>query len=111
MCLEKKKSLQLDLVVEQADFFAGPEGRHADVRAAVAAEGVAERAISARADFTLDGEVDLGQVVHAQLERLQLRVGVGALSGVFGSELFGQAAGAVLAGAAALADLGNAFRG
>lgn len=108
--LSTARKSQLDVIVQKADLLAGLEGWHADVRTPVAPEGIAEGAVAARADLALHGEVDLGEVVHAQLERLQLLVGVDALGGVLGRDLLGQAARAVLAGAAALADLGDTLR-
>lgn len=74
----------MNVVVEQPHLLAGLEGRKANVWAAIAAEGIAQRAVAARAYFALDGKVYLGQVVGSQLETGQCLVGFGALIGIFG---------------------------
>ncbi|TKW55408.1 hypothetical protein CTA1_2586 [Colletotrichum tanaceti] len=103
--------LQLDVVVEDAHLLAGLKRRQADVGAAVAAEGVAESAVAARADLALDGEVNLGEVVGAKLDSLEGLVGGGTGSGVLSGYALGEAAGTVLAGATAPSGLGGAFGG
>lgn len=104
-----RRPLQLHVIVEQADLLAGLERRQANVRAAVAAERVAERAVAARADLALDSKVHLGEVVGGELEAGERLVRLGALGGVLGLEALCQAAGAVLAGTTTLAGLGLAF--
>jgi hypothetical protein len=107
----------LDIVVEQPDLLARLEGGQADVGAAIASESITERAVSAGAHLALDGEVDLGQVVGGKLntlrflDGLELLVGFLALSGVFGSNAFSQAARAVLAGTPTLSRLRLALLG
>ena len=61
----------------------------------------------------MHGEVDLGEVVDAELDYLlaELLVGFGLTVRLFGGQTLGQAATAVLASAAALASLGEAFGG
>lgn len=106
----------MDIVVEDAHLLAGLEGGQADVRAAVAAEGVAEGAVAAGADLALDGEVDLGEVICVELDGrggggCEGCVGGGAGGGVFSGDALCEAAGAIFAGAAAFSGLGGAFGG
>lgn len=58
---------QLNVIVQQTNFFTRLERWKANVWAAVTPESIAESAIAARPDFALDGEVNLGEVVCAQL--------------------------------------------
>ena len=104
--------LQLDIIVQQPDFLTWLERRQANVRAPIASESVAQRAVSAAAHFALHCEIDfVEEVVGTKLHRVERFVGIGALRGIFGFELLFHAAGAVFAGAAALAGLGAAFEG
>lgn len=57
----------------------------------------------------MNSEVHLGQVVGIKLQCLELDVCLIALGVVFGGDLLSEAAGAVFAGAAALADARDAF--
>ncbi len=59
----------------------------------------------------MHGEIDLGQLVGAQLQRVQGAVGRVALRRVFRFDLLLQPARAVFAGPAALAGFGAAFGG
>ena len=93
-------SSQLHIIIHQPDLLAGLESRQTNIRAPIAPESIAESAVAAGPDFTLDGEVDFGEVLGLQFG--QVRVCVGALGSVFGVEPLRQAAAAVLAGAAAL---------
>jgi hypothetical protein len=102
---------QLNVIVNQPHLLARLKGREANVRAAVAAERIAQRAVTAGTYFSLNGKVDFGQVVGIQLETFQCLVGFGSLGGVFGGEALCETAAAVLAGAAALPGLWLAFGG
>jgi hypothetical protein len=93
-------SSKLHIIIHQPHLLARLERRQPDIRAPVAPERISQRAVAARADLALHGEVDFGQVFGLQLG--QVGVCVGALGGVFGVEPLRQAAAAVLAGAAAL---------
>ena len=57
----------------------------------------------------MNSEVHLGQVVRVELQCLELGVCLVALGVVFSGDLLCEAAGAVFAGAAALADARDAF--
>lgn len=86
---EKERALlQLDIVIEDPHLLAGLEGRETDVGAPVAAEGVAEGAVAAGAYFSLDGEVDFGEVVRAELDGGG-RGGEGFVGGGAGGVVFG----------------------
>ena len=105
-------SLQLHIVIQQPNLLTRLERRQSNIRTPIAPKRIAERAVPAAADLALDGKVDLvEQIVGTEFHRVELCVGVGALRGVFGFELLFHAAGAVFAGAAALAGLGTAFGG
>lgn len=102
-------SLQLDIVVEQTHLLTWLEGRQADVGTAIASEGVTQCAVSAAANLSLDGEVDLGEIVSSQLHCVEGVVSSGPFCSVFGFELLLHAASAVFARAASLSGLGSAL--
>ena len=102
---------QLNVIVNQPHLLARLKGREANVRAAIATERIAQRAVATGAYFSLNGKVDFGEVVGIQLETFQCLVGFGSLAGVFGCEAVCETAGAVLAGSAAFAGLWLAFGG
>lgn len=104
-------SSDLGNVIQEAHLLARLEGRKAAVRAAIAAEGIAQRAAIARSRLALDGKVDFVEVVGLQLECLELAVGVGAVGEVFASDSGGKATRAVLAGSRSFTGLGAAFLG
>lgn len=76
----------MDIIIEDPHLLAGLEGREANVRAPVAPEGVAEGAVAAGADFSLDRKVDFGEVVRSELYGRESFVGGGAGGVVFGCE-------------------------
>lgn len=102
--------LQLNVVVQQPDFFTGLEGWQSNVWASVASEGVAECAVAAAPDLSLDSEVHLGKVIGVELQTAQGLVGARPLGSVFGLDLLLQSAGAVLASASPFSSLGAALR-
>lgn len=85
------------------------ESRLPDIRTPITAKRIAQGAIPTAPHFALDGEIDLGEFVRLELR--ELLVGRAAFGCVFGFEALGKAAGAVLAGAAALTGFGAAFDG
>jgi len=91
---------QLHIVVYQPNLLTRLERRQSNIRTAIAPERISKRAVAARADLALHGEVHFREVFGLQFG--EVGVCVGALRGVFGVEALGQAAAAVLAGAAAL---------
>lgn len=66
---------QLDGIVEHPNLLAGLERRKANIWAAIASESITERAVSAAADFALDGKIDFSQVICAELHRVERVVG------------------------------------
>lgn len=104
-------NLQLHIVIQQPNLLARLESRHANIRTPITTERISQATIPARPDLSLNCEVDFCEIVCAELEGLELRVGVGSLVCVFGLEFLCEPAGAVFAGAATLADPGGAFFG
>lgn len=104
-------NLQLHHIIHQPDLLPRPKSRQANIRTPIAPKRIAQRAIPTTAHLPLHREVDLGQVVSAQLQRGQGAVGGVPLRRVFGFDLLLQPARAVFAGAAALAGFGAAFGG
>lgn len=101
--------LQLHLIVQQPHLLSRLERRQPNIRTPIAPEGIAEGAIPATAHLPLHREIHLGQIVGTQFQRVEGVVGRAALRRVFGFDLLLQPAGAVFAGAAALAGFGAAF--
>ena len=101
----------MDIVIQQPHLLSLLEGRQPNVWTPITAESVAEGAIPAGTDLALDGEVNLGEVVGGEAERVDLGIAGGAGGLVLGLEALSEAAGAVLAGAAALAYFWDAFWG
>lgn len=93
--------LQLHLV-HDADLLAGLERGQAYERTRGASEGIAQRAVVARARLALHRKVQLVQVARVELDGLEAGVGLGSSVLFLRLELGGQTARAVLAGAAAL---------
>ena len=93
-------SSQLHVIIHQPDLLARLKRRQANVRTAIAAERIAQRAVAARAHFTLHCEVHFRQVFSLQFG--QVGVCLRALGGVFGVESLSKTAAAVFACAAAL---------
>lgn len=107
--LRLTRNLQLYIVVQQAHLLARLECWQPDVRTPVASECVAQGAVAAAANLPLDSEVDLGQVVCAKFDLLQVRVCSRPLLRVFGLNLLLESACAVFAGSSSLAGLGLTF--
>lgn len=119
-CIPSFSSLELIIAHTDLDLLPRLKRRQADIRTPRAAERVAEVAAPATARLALHRKVDLRQLLVGQHHarrclgaRLgeQLLVGGCARFGVFVFEELFEAAGAVFAGAAALAGFGGAFWG
>ena len=107
-----REQLQLHIIIQQPHLLPGLERRQSNIRTPIAPESIAQRAVPATPHLALDGEVDLiEQLVGAEFHRVEGFVGGGALRAVLGFEALFHAAGAVFAGAAALAGFGAAFEG
>jgi hypothetical protein len=91
---------ELHIIVQQPDFLSGLERWQSDIRTAIAAEGVSQRAVPARTDLALHGEIHFREIGGVQT--CEVRVGFGASGFIFGGETLGEAAAAVFAGASAL---------
>ena len=91
---------QLHIIIHQPHLLARFKRRQPNIRTAITAKRISQRAIATRAHFALHREVHLRQVFGLQLG--EVVVCLRALGGVFGIEPLGEATAAVLAGAAAL---------
>lgn len=85
-------SLQLYIIVQQANLLARLERRQTNVRATIAAESVTECTVAARADLALDREINLGEVVGGELETGKRLVCLRTLASVLSSEALSQTA-------------------
>lgn len=101
-------TLQLNLI-RNLNLLPRLESRLPNIRAPITPKRISQGAIPTAAHFPLDGEIDLGEFVGLELR--ELLVGCAAFGCVFGFEALGETAGAVFAGAAALAGFGAAFDG
>jgi hypothetical protein len=97
---ESSTPSELHIIVQQPDFLSGLERRQTDIRTAIATEGVSQRAVPARTDLALHGEIHLGEIGGVQTR--EVRIGFGASGFIFGGETLCKAAAAVFAGASAL---------
>jgi hypothetical protein len=59
--------LQLDVIIEQSDFFEWLESRHPNIRASITAESVTQTAIPTGSDLPLDSEVNLCKIINSEL--------------------------------------------
>lgn len=100
---------QLNIIIQQPYLLTGLERRQPNVRASVAAESISQCAVATGADLALDGEVNFVEIVGSELDIGKLFVGGRALGSVLDSKTLGKAAGAIFAGATALANLWLAF--
>jgi hypothetical protein len=97
---------KLSHIVQEPDLLTRLESRQANVRTSIAPERITERAVPARPRLALDSKIQFIEVVGIELEGAKVSIGLGTAGFVFVLELLGEAAGAVLAGAATLAGLG-----
>lgn len=100
---ETERRLQLDIVVEQANFLTGLECRQADVRASITSKGISQGTVTTTANLALHSKVDLGQIVSIQLHRLEGTVCGFALGFVLGVDLLLESTCAILACTSSLA--------
>jgi hypothetical protein len=83
---------------------------HTDVGATVASESVSQATVAARANLSLNREVNLSKVVRTKLQRLKLGIGLQSCCCIFSGNPFSEPTSAVFASPTALSQSWGTLR-